>query len=80
MPANVVKSKKDEALWDAAKRRATELGHGKDWDYVMAIFQATKKPRPITYEMDSKEKAALRREAKELGYTYDNRGMPHKKD
>lgn len=37
-PASVVKTKRDERLWKAAKRSAAERGRDGDFDYVMGIF------------------------------------------
>lgn len=42
MPANVVKTKEDERLWEKAKERAKEEGHDEDWPYIMGIFQRMK--------------------------------------
>lgn len=38
MPANIVKTKKDEQRWREAKRQAARQGHKNDWDYIMGIF------------------------------------------
>ena len=42
MPANVVKTPRDEHLWDLAKERAKEEGRAEDWPYVMGIFEHMK--------------------------------------
>lgn len=39
MPSNVVKSPKDEKLWDRAKEQAEKQGHKENWAYVMAIYK-----------------------------------------
>ena len=43
MPVNVVKSPRDERLWEKAKRQAKKQGRGKSWPYIMGIFQRMKK-------------------------------------
>jgi hypothetical protein len=43
MPANVVKTARDEHLWEKAKKRAAAEGRPKDYAYVMGIFQRMKK-------------------------------------
>ncbi len=42
MPANLVKTTRDERLWNEAKRRAAEEGHASDWRYITGIFQRMK--------------------------------------
>jgi 2-hydroxychromene-2-carboxylate isomerase len=42
MPANAVKSERDERLWSKAKAQAAKQGHAEDWDYVMGIYQRMK--------------------------------------
>jgi hypothetical protein len=42
MPVNVVKTPRDERLWDKAKKQAEKQGHTKDWAYVMGIYQHMK--------------------------------------
>ncbi len=42
MPSNLVKTQRDEHLWDKAKQRAEEEGHAEDWAYVTGIFQKMK--------------------------------------
>jgi len=42
MPANVVKSKRDERLWEEAKTQADRQGHAKDWAYIMGIYKRMK--------------------------------------
>lgn len=42
MPANVVKTKEDERLWNKAKGLADEAGKKDNWAYVMGIFQKMK--------------------------------------
>jgi hypothetical protein len=42
MPANVVKTDRDEHLWNKAKEQAKEQGRENDWAYVMGIFQRMK--------------------------------------
>ena len=42
MPANVVKTERDEAKWEKAKKLAADEGHSKDWEYVMSIYQNLK--------------------------------------
>lgn len=39
MPSNVVKTPKDEKLWNRAKEQAAEQGHKENWAYVMAIYK-----------------------------------------
>ena len=49
MPVNVVRSKKDEEIWNAAKTAARKKFTGKTdrskrfWKYTMGTFQAIKK-------------------------------------
>jgi hypothetical protein len=46
LPANVVKTPKDEAMWKQAKKYASKSRNQKDslyWGLVMNIFQAMKK-------------------------------------
>lgn len=42
MPANLVKTVRDERLWQAAKKIATQQGRAKDWAYIVGIFQRLK--------------------------------------
>ncbi|MDD3421911.1 MAG: hypothetical protein PHS47_06420 [Methanocellales archaeon] len=42
MPANVVKTERDERLWAAAKEQAEAEGHRGNWSYVMGIFKRMK--------------------------------------
>lgn len=39
MPANVVKTQRDEHLWQRAKAQAAERGRGKDYAYIMGVFK-----------------------------------------
>lgn len=39
MPVNVVKTPRDERLWDKAKQQAAKQGRDKDWAYIMGIYQ-----------------------------------------
>lgn len=39
MPPNVVKTKKEEELWDKAKGLAADQGHKEDYPYIMGIFK-----------------------------------------
>jgi len=39
MPANVVRTKEEERLWDKAKDLALENGHKEDYAYIMGIFK-----------------------------------------
>ena len=39
MPTNVVRTPRDEHLWEQAKRRAAEEGHARDWPYIMGIYK-----------------------------------------
>lgn len=39
MPANVIKTSRDEHLWNLAKDRAATQGRAKDYAYIMGIFQ-----------------------------------------
>lgn len=39
MPTNLVKTKKDEAIWAKAKAKAAKQGKADDWPYVNSIFQ-----------------------------------------
>jgi hypothetical protein len=38
MPSNVVKTKRDEHLWNKAKSIAARKGRAKDWKYIMGIY------------------------------------------
>jgi hypothetical protein len=42
MPAAAVKTGRDERLWDKAKKLAAKQGRGKDWAYIMGIYQQMK--------------------------------------
>lgn len=42
MPANVVKTKEDERLWNKAKGLAEDSDHKENWPYIMEIFQRMK--------------------------------------
>lgn len=42
MPANAVKTKRDERLWGEAKSQAAKQGKKKDWAYVMGTYQRMK--------------------------------------
>lgn len=42
MPVNVVKTKRDERLWNTAKQQAAKQGRKNDWQYVMGIYQRMK--------------------------------------
>jgi hypothetical protein len=42
MPANVVKTSKDEKLWKKAKKQAEKEGQADNWAYIMAIYQKMK--------------------------------------
>jgi hypothetical protein len=39
MPTNVVKSPREEKLWEQAKSQAAREGKHTDWAYVMGIYQ-----------------------------------------
>lgn len=39
MPASVVKTKREEELWERAKEVAAEAGEGENWAYIMGIFK-----------------------------------------
>jgi len=39
MPANVVKTKRDERLWNEAKAQAAKEGKPKNWRYIMGIYE-----------------------------------------
>jgi len=39
MPANLVKTERDERLWEKAKRLAARQGHAGDWAYIVGIFK-----------------------------------------
>jgi len=40
MPASVVKTKKDEAIWKKAKIQAKEQGQEENYAYVMSIYKS----------------------------------------
>lgn len=42
MPSNLVKTPKDERLWDKAKDLAADQGHKNDYAYITGIFQRMK--------------------------------------
>jgi hypothetical protein len=42
MPAGVVKTARDEELWNKAKKLADDAGHKDDWDYIMGVYQKMK--------------------------------------
>lgn len=42
MPVNVVKTKRDERLWEKAKSQAARQGHADDWEYIMGVFKKMK--------------------------------------
>lgn len=42
MPTNVVKTERDERLWEKAKSSAAEQGHTEDWRYIMGIYKKMK--------------------------------------
>jgi len=42
MPSNLVKTERDERLWEKAKDQAKEAGKAEDWAYVNGIFQRMK--------------------------------------
>lgn len=42
MPANAVKTERDEHLWDRAKTQAKKQGRNKDYAYIMGIYQRMK--------------------------------------
>jgi len=77
MPTNLVKTEADEAIWNKAKAQAKEAGEGKNWAYITSIFKSMKggskvreaakvekKKRVVAYEMDAKERAAIKKESK----------------
>lgn len=39
MPVNVVKSPREERLWNKAKEQAKKEGREKDYAYIMGIFK-----------------------------------------
>lgn len=43
MPANVVKTSRDERHWKRAKEQAAKQGHAKDYAYIMGIFKRMSK-------------------------------------
>lgn len=42
MPAGVVKSSRDERLWNEAKQQAAKQGRAGDYAYIMGIFERMK--------------------------------------
>lgn len=42
MPTNLVHTKRDERLWNEAKKQAAKQGRAEDWAYVVGIFQRMK--------------------------------------
>lgn len=40
MPANVVKTKRDEKIWKRAKAQAKEQGQEKNYAYIMSIYKS----------------------------------------
>ena len=42
MPTNVVKTKRDERLWSAAKARAADAGKSGDYGYIMGVYKRMK--------------------------------------
>lgn len=59
MPANVVKSERDEKLWNKAKKKAKEQGKGEDYAYIMGIYKKMKGDN--SDNGDSEKEAAFRR-------------------
>lgn len=39
MPSNVVRTPRDEHLWEKAKQVAASQGHAKEYDYIMGIYK-----------------------------------------
>lgn len=54
MPSNLVKTKRDERLWDKAKQRAKEEGHTEDWAYINGIYQNMKGKKADTSAGDGR--------------------------
>ncbi len=42
MPTNVVKTPRDERLWQAAKAAGQKQGKTGDWEYIMGTFENMK--------------------------------------
>jgi len=42
VPTNVVKTKRDERLWSAAKARAADVGKSGDYGYIMGVYKRMK--------------------------------------
>lgn len=49
MPANVVKTARDEHLWNRAKQQAEKQGRTRDYAYVMGIFQRMKGEKSMVH-------------------------------
>lgn len=43
MPVGAVKTRRDERLWEEAKRIAAEEGKGGNYAYIMGIYERMKK-------------------------------------
>lgn len=43
MPHGAVKTKRDEHLWDTAKKAAASQGRAGDYAYIMGIYQRMKR-------------------------------------
>jgi len=55
MPANVVRSDRDEHLWNKAKARANVEGHKGNWAYVMGIYKNMKGGHEKTAKLNAME-------------------------
>lgn len=42
MPANLVKTPKEDRLWAKARERAAKAGHAGNWKYINSIYQTMK--------------------------------------
>jgi hypothetical protein len=62
MPANVVKTEKDERLWAAAKEQAEAEGDKGNWRRVMSIFKRMqgKGKKPIRTPAKKRKKRKTR--------------------
>lgn len=65
MPSNLVKTKRDERLWNEAKDRADEQGRAKDWAYITGIFERMKGERKASTPAQARAKFVMRGAASE---------------
>ena len=65
MPPGIVKTDRDEELWEKAKAMAAEQGHAEDWPYIVGIFKQMKGGK-LSKAARQPDIDALRKQASEL--------------